>query len=98
MASRVKAATVVSDQVKVLLRRQVRDMGWTAEHVAFEMQRAGHEGWNFGTVHMLMREDSRAFTVDEALGIIAVFSSENRLLAKELERVTTLLTKREKAQ
>lgn len=91
MASRVKAATTVSDQVKDLLRHQVREMGWTAERIAYEMQRAGHDGWSFGTVHQMMRTDSRAFTVDEAIGILAVFNSKNQWMTKELNRLTALL-------
>lgn len=91
MNSRIVTSMVISDAVKDMVRRQVKS-GWTSERIAYEMQKIGHEGWNATTPVALLRPGTRALSVDEALGLLAVFRNRNRMIAKELERLTTLLT------
>jgi hypothetical protein len=91
MNSRIEAGTTISDLVKDMMRRQIK-AGWTSERVAYEMQKAGHAGWSAHTPTSLYREGTRALTVDEAVGLLAVFRSRNRIVEKELDRLTAFLT------
>lgn len=94
MNSRIVTATPVSDQVKDLLRRSIKN-GWTSERIAFSMQQLGHEGWNAHTPTTLTRAGVRPLTVDEAIGLLAVFKSHSQLTLKEVDRLTALLNGRE---
>jgi hypothetical protein len=94
MNSRIVTATPVSDAVKDMLRAQIKS-GWTSERIAYSMQQLGHEGWNASTANTLTRPGVRPLTVDEAIGLIAVFRSRSQLMAREADRLTALLNGRE---
>jgi hypothetical protein len=88
--TRIVVATTISDAVKDILRRQIKS-GWTAERIGYEMQKLGN-AWSASTANNLTRQGTRPLTVDEAVGLLAVFSSRNRIIARELERQITRLT------
>lgn len=94
---RIETSTTISDSVKEMMRKQLK-AGWTAERVGYEMQRAGHAGWSAGVVHQLTRPGTRALTVDEAVGLMAVFKSRAQVIIREADRVMALLTREEKVQ
>jgi hypothetical protein len=89
--SRIVTSTTISDAVKKLLHSQIKS-GWTSERIAFEMQKAGHAGWSAHTPPSLTRAGTRALSVDEAVALLAVFKSRNRVMEKELNRLTALLS------
>lgn len=90
MNSRIVTATTISDAVKEVLRAQIK-AGWTSERIAYSMQQIGHEGWNAHTATSLTRAGTRALSVDEAIGLIAIFRSRSLLLGREVDRLTALL-------
>lgn len=94
---RIQISTTISDSVKEMLRRQLK-AGWTAERVAYEMQKAGHAGWSASVVHQLTRSSTRALTVDEAVGLMAVFKSKAQVISREADRIMALLTREESVQ
>lgn len=92
---RIETSTTVSDAIKEMLRRQLK-AGWTAERVGYEMQKAGHSGWSAGVVHQLTRPSTRPLTVDEAIGLMAVFKSRAQVITREADRIIAQLTREEK--
>jgi hypothetical protein len=94
---RIVTNTTVSDAVKALLRAQIRG-GWTSERISYEMQKLGHKGWSAHTPPSLTKEGTRPLTVDEAIGLVAVFRNRNRLIGKELDRLAAMLVTAEEGK
>lgn len=89
MAHRTKAVTTVADEVRELLTNSLAT-GWRTTTVAAEMQKAGHKGWNESVVQAAAREN-RMFTVDEAIGMLAVFRAHAEMILREIDRKTELI-------
>ena len=92
---RIETTTTISDEVKELVRRQIKS-GWTAERIAYEMQMLGHKGMTSSNLHSITRQNGRAYTVDEAAALLAIFGGRARAVTAEIERLTAMITEKER--
>lgn len=90
MNSRIETMTTISDAVKQLMHEQIKG-GWTSERIAHEMQQLGHKGWSAHTPPSLTKAGTRPLTVDETVGLLAVFKSRTQIIAREIDRQVALL-------
>ena len=89
MTAKVAAVTTVASKVRDTLRVNLNE-GWNATTIAAKMQMLGHTGWNATVVNSVVNK-GRLLTVDEAIGLVAVFKAKAVMLTEDVDALTKLI-------
>jgi hypothetical protein len=87
MPAPVQGSTEITERLRKLLINEL-EHGWSRSRVASEMQALGFPGWNEHIVNSFASGKRQFISLDEGLGLIAVFGARTLKIGTEIENLT----------